>query len=116
MAVPIQRYGMVSDGKRYHAMQRKPDGEYCLFADVEQNDALQARAYRSFIVNECIRLGVPMEEMPDDMPFNKLVARMLKVLIDDRDWWLRKCNEQMNAREVNLREVNARLSAMLNRS
>lgn len=35
-----------------------------------------ATAYRSFIVNECLRLGVPESDMPDWTPFNRLVERL----------------------------------------
>jgi hypothetical protein len=36
----------------------------------------RAKAYYAFIVNECLRLGVPESDMPDWTPFNRLVETL----------------------------------------
>lgn len=89
----LQRYGMVSDGKRYHAMQRSDDGEYVKFADVAAMNGMyqdvsnaaadageRAEAYRSFVANECLAAGIPAGKLPAAMPFNDLV----RMLVDKR--------------------------------
>ena len=42
-------------------------------------------AYRSFVVNECLRLGVPEGDIPDWEPFNLLICR-LESAVRAADW------------------------------
>lgn len=83
----IERYSEVSDGKRYHAMNRDHVGEWCKYEDVEyvskmyedanraaKESASQAEAYENYIANCGLRYGI---SWPVGTSFNAMVTELL---------------------------------------
>jgi len=67
----IERFAEVSDGKRYHGLQRDPMGEWCRFDDV-------SKQYHNLLINRCIDFGVPHHQVVGT--FNHLVDTLIKAV------------------------------------
>lgn len=66
----IERWSLVSDGKRYHNMQRDMQGEYVMYADHERDIA----ALKNLVINRVIELG---SSVLPETPFNRAVDLLI---------------------------------------
>jgi len=66
----IERWTLVSDGKRYHNLQRDMQGEYVEFNEYERDIV----ALKSLVINRLIDMG---GSVPPDTPFNRLVDLLI---------------------------------------
>lgn len=63
-----------------------------------QTDQQIADAYRSFVVNECLRLGVAESDLPSWLPFNQLVEKLESASTEAS--WQPMANAPRDGREV----------------
>ena len=73
----IERYGEVSDGKLFHAIQRDTNGQWVRYDDHAQELENQRQQFVNLIANRCQTFGV---SLPVGLTFNAAIENLIKAV------------------------------------